>query len=65
MLVSAALNATVPVFGHLITDPVETVRADVALLRDAPELAGRHEVSGHVYDVATGRVATVADARYA
>jgi carbonic anhydrase len=44
-----------------VVDPVETVRTDVARLRGAPELQGRHPVSGHVYDVTTGLVRTVDD----
>jgi carbonic anhydrase len=45
-----------------VVDPSATVAADVARLRAAPELQGRHPVSGHVYDVTTGLVTTVADA---
>lgn len=41
-----------------VVDPVETVAADVARLRSAPQLAGRHPISGHVYDVTTGLVRT-------
>ncbi|HEX5406877.1 MAG TPA: carbonic anhydrase [Pseudonocardiaceae bacterium] len=39
-----------------VVDPYETVRADVARLRAAPSLPPRVGVSGHVYDIATGRV---------
>jgi carbonic anhydrase len=45
-----------------VTDPEATVRADVARLRAAPTLPPRVSVSGHVYDIATGRVTTVLDA---
>jgi carbonic anhydrase len=37
------------------------VVADLARLRAAPQLGGRHSLSGHVYDVTTGLVRTVAD----
>ena len=43
-----------------VTDPTETVLADVKTLLASPLLAGRVSVSGHVYDVATGLVTTVA-----
>lgn len=42
-----------------VTDPAETVAADVALLRTA--LGDRVIVTGHVYDIATGRVTTTVD----
>jgi carbonic anhydrase len=44
-----------------VVDPAETVGADVGKLRDAPQLKGRHPISGHVYDVTTGLVTTVRD----
>jgi carbonic anhydrase len=47
-----------------VADPHATVRADVELLLDSPYLSPKVSVSGHVYDIATGRVTTVADARY-
>jgi carbonic anhydrase len=46
-----------------VTDPEATVRADVARLLAAPTLPRRASVSGHVYDVTTGRLATILDAR--
>jgi carbonic anhydrase len=46
-----------------VIDPEATVRADVARLLAAPTLPPRASVSGHVYDVATGRLATILDAR--
>ena len=47
-----------------VADPHATVRADVERLLAAPLLPPKVSVSGHVYDVATGRVATTVDARY-
>ena len=46
-----------------VTDPHHTVQADVARLLAAPVLSPKVSVSGHVYDVNTGRVTTVLDAR--
>jgi carbonic anhydrase len=48
-----------------VADPHVTVQADVERLLTAPQLSPRVSVSGHVYDVVTGRVITVDDARYA
>ena len=45
-----------------VADPHETVKADVERLLTSPLLSPKVSVSGHVYDVATGRVATVIDA---
>ncbi len=45
-----------------VTDPHHTVRADVEQLLAAPEISSRITVSGHVYDVETGLVTTVAAA---
>ena len=47
-----------------VADPHATVRADVERLLAAPSLSPKVSVSGHVYDIATGRVATVLDARH-
>jgi carbonic anhydrase len=47
-----------------VADPYATVRADVELLLREPLLPPEVSVSGHVYDVDTGRVTTVVDARY-
>jgi len=47
-----------------VTDPHATVRADVERLLASPLLSQKVSVSGHVYDIATGRVTTVLDARY-
>jgi carbonic anhydrase len=47
-----------------VTDPHATVRADVERLLAAPSLSPKVSVSGHVYDIATGRVTTVLDARH-
>jgi carbonic anhydrase len=54
----AALEATA------VADPHATVRADVERLLAAPSLSPMLSVSGHVYDIATGRVTTVLDARH-
>ena len=47
-----------------VADPHTTVRADVERLLAAPSLSPKVSVSGHVYDIATGRVTTVLDARH-
>jgi carbonic anhydrase len=47
-----------------VTDPHITVGADVQRLLAAPSLPPKVSVSGHVYDIATGRVTTTHDARY-
>jgi carbonic anhydrase len=50
--------------GAAVADPHATVTADVERLLTSPLRSPKVSVSGHVYDVATGRVATVIDARY-
>ena len=47
-----------------VTDPHTTVEADVERLLTSPRLSPKVSVSGHVYDIATGRLATTVDARY-
>jgi carbonic anhydrase len=47
-----------------VADPHTTVRADVERLLTSPSLSPKVSVSGHVYDIATGRVTTVLDARH-
>ena len=47
-----------------VADPHTTVKADVERLLSSPLLSPKVSVSGHVYDVATGRVTTTVDARY-
>jgi carbonic anhydrase len=42
-----------------VLDPAATVRSDVERLRSASAVSSRITVSGHVYDVVTGRVETV------
>jgi carbonic anhydrase len=42
-----------------VTDPEQTVRSDVELLRSATVLPDTITVSGHVYDVTTGLVTTI------
>ena len=47
-----------------VADPHLTVKADVERLLTSPLLSPKVSVSGHVYDIATGRVTTTVDARY-
>ena len=47
-----------------VADPNTTVRADVERLLAAPSISPKVSVSGHVYDIATGRLTTVLNARY-
>jgi carbonic anhydrase len=47
-----------------VTDPHTTVKADVERLLASPLLSPKVSVSGHVYDIATGRVTTTVDAQY-
>jgi carbonic anhydrase len=47
-----------------VVDPHVTVKADVEHLLASPRLSPKVSVSGHVYDVATGRVTTTVDARF-
>jgi carbonic anhydrase len=46
-----------------VVDPHITVKADVERLLTSPLLSPKVSVSGHVYDIATGRVTTTVDAR--
>jgi carbonic anhydrase len=57
-LAEAALEASA------VADPHMTVKADVERLLTSPLLSPKVSVSGHVYDIATGRVTTTLDARY-
>ena len=57
-LAEAALQASA------VADPYTTVRADVERLLASPSLSPKVSVSGHVYDIATGRVTTTLDARF-
>jgi carbonic anhydrase len=57
-LSEAALEASA------VADPYTTVKADVERLLASPLLSPKVSVSGHVYDIATGRVTTTVDARY-
>ena len=47
-----------------VADPYATVNADVERLLASPLLSPKVSVSGHVYDIGTGRVTTTLDARY-
>jgi carbonic anhydrase len=57
-LPEAALEASA------VADPHITVKADVERLLTSPLLSPKIGVSGHVYDIATGRLTTTVDARY-
>ena len=57
-LPEAALEASA------VADPHATVKVDVERLLTAPNLSPKVSVSGHVYDIATGRVTTVLDAQF-
>ena len=57
-LPEAALEASA------VADPHITVKADVERLLTSPLLSPKVSVSGHVYDIATGRVTTAVDARF-
>jgi carbonic anhydrase len=57
-LPEAALEASA------VADPHITVGADVQRLLTSPLLPPKVSVSGHVYDIATGRLTTTHDARY-
>jgi carbonic anhydrase len=46
-----------------VIDPEITVKADVERLLASPRLSPKVSVSGHVYDIATGRLTTTIDAR--
>jgi carbonic anhydrase len=56
-ITEAALEATA------VADPYTTVKTDVARVLASPKIPANISVSGHVYDVATGRITTVLDAR--
>jgi carbonic anhydrase len=47
---------------HAVLDPAVTVASDVERLRSAPAVSPRVRVSGHVYDVVSGRVETIVPA---
>ena len=47
-----------------VTDPHATVKADVERLLASSQLSPKVSVSGHVYDIATGRLTTAVDARH-
>ena len=57
-LPEAALEASA------VADPHITVKADVERLLTSPLLSPKVSVSGHVYDIDTGRVTTALDAQY-
>jgi carbonic anhydrase len=47
-----------------VTDPLQSVLADVVGLLGSALLPPRVSVSGHVYDIATGQLSTAVDARH-
>jgi len=47
-----------------VADPYVTVEKDVRRLLTSPKLSPKVSVSGHVYDVETGRVTTTVEARH-
>ena len=47
-----------------VADPYATVKADVERLLAAPALSPRVSVSGHVYDIETGKVTTTIEASH-
>jgi carbonic anhydrase len=47
-----------------VADPHTTVKADVERLLTSPLLSPKVSVSGHVHNIATGRLTTALDARY-
>jgi carbonic anhydrase len=53
-----------PLEASAVTDPHTTVKADVERLLSSPLLSPKVSVSGHVYDITTGRLTTTVDARY-
>src|SRR5579859_1019373 len=50
--------------GSAVADPHTTVKADVEHLLTSPLLSPKVSVSGHVYDIATGRVTTTVGTQY-
>ena len=51
-------------YDSAVADPYTTVTTDVERLLSSPRLSPKVSVSGHVYDIATGRLTTTLDARY-
>jgi carbonic anhydrase len=47
-----------------VADPNTTVKADVERLLSSPLLSPKVSVSGHVYEIDTGRITTTLEARY-
>ena len=47
-----------------VADPRATVKADVDRLLASPLLSPKVSVSGHVYEIETGRITTILDARH-
>jgi carbonic anhydrase len=47
--------------GVLVDDPERTVREDVARLVAAPLISPKIPVSGHVFDIDTGRITTICE----
>jgi carbonic anhydrase len=57
----AASGSSSDASGFPVLDPVATVRADVERVLSDPRISTRITVTGHVYDVDTGLVATVVE----
>ena len=64
MLIGMTRWAETALEASAVADPHATVRADVERLLASPLLSPKVSVSGHVYDIATGRVTTTVDARF-
>jgi carbonic anhydrase len=47
-----------------VADPYVTVKTDVDRLLTSPLITPKISVSGHVYDIPTGRVTTTLDAQH-
>lgn len=54
----AALEATA------VPDPEVTVKTDVERLLASPLIASNISISGHIYDITTGRISTLLEARH-
>jgi carbonic anhydrase len=63
--VAAASGLEEPVLAaYAVVDPFETVRTDVDRLLESPRISPKISASGHVYDIETGRLTVVTEARH-
>ena len=46
---------------YAIVDPLESIQSDISRLRENPLVPSELTVSGHLYDVATGRLSTLVE----